>query len=108
MISTEEVDKAFHYLNDTIEEYARAQSYHSGLIKQERTILAEALIMSSEKTLGMKEAFSRVSKPYKEWQIAYEDSVYELETIKAKRLLANMTWERWRSEFSAMKQGVAL
>ncbi len=108
MISAEEVDNAFHFLNDTIEEFARAKSYLSGLEKQEKTILAAETIDSIRKTLGMKEAEARVSFAYRGWIKEYTNAVYEYETIRTKRRYSEMIWERWRSEFSAQKQGIAL
>ncbi len=108
MISTNEVDEAFHFLNDTIEEFARAKSYLDGMLKQEKTLLSQELIDSGRKTLGMKEAEARTSHTYRKWIKQYTDAVYDYELIRTKRRHAEMVWERWRSEFSAQKQGIAL
>ncbi len=108
MISTKEVDEAFHFLNDTIEEFARAKSYLSGMEKKEKTLLSQEVLESMHKSLGMKEAEARTSNIYRRWIKEYTDAVYSLELIRTKRRHSEMIWERWRSEFSAQKQGIAL
>lgn len=108
MISQEEVDSAFHYLNDSIEEYAQASAYLLGLEKLEKIILAELVLLSQRKTVSMKDAEARASGRYAEWRENIKAAKLDYETLKAKRLHADMVWCRWQSELSAIKQGVAL
>ncbi len=70
--------------------------------------MAEVILNSKLKTLGLKEAQARKSEAYKTWRDQIEDAVYQYETIKARRAHADMVWRRWQSEFSAIKQGVAI
>jgi len=106
MITAENRDANLDYLATTDEPYARAKSYMVGLDKQERTVLATSVLTSREKTVQMKEAEARVSKPYREWKTSYQDAVYDYEILRNKRTTAALVIELWRSEFSALKQGI--
>ncbi len=108
MISMDECDEAFHFLNDTISEFADAKARLYGLEKSEKIILSEELIDSARKTLGMKEAEARTSNAYRKWRQTYVEAVRDFEIIRAKRIHADMIWRRWQSEFSAQKQGIVI
>ncbi len=106
MITAEKRDEQLEFLATTDESYALAKSCMVGYEKQERTVLGMSVLESKEKTVQLKEAEARISKSYRTWKTAYQDSVYDYEILRNKRTTAALIIELWRSEFSALKQGI--
>jgi len=108
MINVKKLETSMDYLAMTDEVYAGCKTNMIRLDKQEKTILARELLISTRKTQGMKEAEARISSAYSQWHSDYCDAVYEFELVKNKRISASLVIEVWRSEFSARKQGIVL
>ncbi len=108
MITTEKLESNLDFLIETDQKYAHAKACMQALDKQEKTIIAQELLLSNEKTVALREANARVSPAYDKWKIDYKLAVYDYEIIRNKRSTANIIIEVWRSQLSAQKEGIII
>lgn len=104
-VTDDRCDKALKYLISTDEGAAIAKSYMLGVEKQEKTILAVAMLESQEKTAGLREAEARASDEYQVWQKSYENAVLDYEHLRNKRNSESLVIECWRSINANRRKG---
>ncbi len=108
MITNERRDECLCYLAESDESYARAKAYMIGLENQKNTILSTQQLDSDCKTVADSKADSYTSIAYSRWVDQFKNAVYDYEILKNKRSTAALVIELWRSEFSALKQGIVI
>ncbi len=91
-----DVAAALEYLAQTDETRGKL----AGRVKQlehQAKVIRSLEFLDAKGTMAEKEAHALASQAYRAWIEDYENAVAEFETIKARRLRAELTIEVWRS-----------
>jgi len=92
-----EAEKAYHYLAETDEEYARAKADMLAKKYMVKVAYSVAVLESGESSVSAREADAQRSKGHQSAIVGYREAVLHFETINAKRQRALLAIERWRT-----------
>lgn len=95
-IDENQAHKAIHYLAETDEQAALAKANVSYLDEKKKSIKA-IHFLEAEGANGVREQKAYASDDYKAYIEEYKDAVYAFETLKNKRLRAQLTIDLFRS-----------
>lgn len=104
MITVDKLQRAMEYLADTDKPCARARALQDGLNRQEKTIKSVAFL-ESKGTVAEREALAYTSTAFIDHTIKIENATIDYETIRNRRLTAELIVEVWRSENANRRQG---
>ena len=105
MIDEDRVEGAVEYLRDTAKQYGQARGRASYMEANLRRVKSLEMVGKTG-GVGEREAAAYASEAYKDAMEQLENSVAEVETIKALREAATMTIEVWRSQNSTRRHGI--
>ena len=106
MFELKDVEKAVHYLGKTDESYASAKARMIAGKERLKTVLAVSYLDANGSNVKERESEALCSKDYRIELDGYEEAILDFETMKNKRLRAELTVEIWRSLNSARTKGV--
>lgn len=106
MFELKDVERAVKYLGETDETYAVAKAGMIAGKEKLKTRLAECFMVSTGSNVKERESAALISISYRAQIEIYENSILEYETMRNKRLRAELTVEVWRSINSARSKGV--
>jgi len=95
-ISDDRLQKALTYLATTDEEAAQAKAYMAGLEDQKKTVFSVELLKASG-SVEVKKAESHSSPAYIQHAKLIQQSIYDYEVLRNKRLTEALIVEVWRS-----------
>jgi hypothetical protein len=106
LVSKEKVENVLNYLAESDDNYGKLCAEVKGLEKSEKMVIAQGMLEARrfEKTVADAENYVRRSKEYKEWHEKYENSVADLEIMRAHRGTAQILWETWRTEQANLRR----
>jgi len=96
MITEEVAEKCLKFLGDTDEQAARAKALVEGLSEQRKTIKAVAF-QNLEGSATEKSVTCYADESYKAHLEKLKQAIYEFETLRNKRLTADLTIRMWQS-----------
>ena len=96
MITEQEAEKCLQFLANTDEKAARAKSLVEGLSEQRKTVKAIAF-QSLEGSATEKSITCYADESYKVHLEKLKQAVYEYETLRNKRITADLTIRMWQS-----------
>ena len=106
MFELKDVERAVKYMADTDETYASAKARMIAGKERLKTVHAVAYLDAPGSNVKERESEALCSENYKLELEGYEESILEFETMKNKRLRAELVVEVWRSLNSARTKGV--
>jgi len=101
----DKVGRALKFLAETDVEYAQLLASKEAVKEDKARILAIQKVASGEKSDAAKTTEALASDEYKDWLERWEDVVFEVEKLKAIRLLACLNIDVWRSLNAARNKG---
>ena len=104
MISELEVSEALTFLSSTDESAAKAKSYFMGLGEQCKTIHAIEFL-KHEGPIEERKSQAYASWDYRQHLVKLEQANLDYETLRNKRLTAELKIEVWRSENANRRRG---
>lgn len=104
MISDDKLQKALIYLAETDEPCAKARGLLAGLDRQEKTIKSVAFLDAVGK-VAEREASAYISQAFCEHITKIENATVDYETMRNKRMTAELIVEVWRSENANRRRG---
>lgn len=107
MISEERVEAAVLYLRDTAQQYGQARGRAAYLEANLRRVKSLEMVGKTG-GVGEREAAAYASDQYRDAMEQLENSVAEVEIVRALREAATYTIEVYRSQNSARKAGINL
>lgn len=107
MITDDRLSRALQYLAETDEPCAKARGLLAGLERQEKTVKSIALLETSGQklTISEREAVAYSSSAYREHTQKIADATTDYETMRNRRLTAEMIVEVWRSMNANRRRG---
>ena len=105
MIDEDRVEGAVEYLRDTAKQYGQARGRSAYMEANLRRVKSLEMVGKTG-GVGEREAAAYASEAYKDAMEQLENSVAEVETIRALREAASYTIEVWRSQNSTRSQGI--
>lgn len=107
MINEEKLQKALDYLATTDEPCAKARGLLAGLERQEKTVKAIAFLDTAGQklTVAEREAVAYSHSTYREHTQKIADATADFETMRNKRLTAELIVEVWRSINASRRKG---
>jgi len=106
MFELKDVEAAVKYLGKTDESYASAKARMIAGKERLKTVLAVGFLDATGSNVKERESEALCSKDYRIELDGYEEAILDFETMKNKRLRAELTVEIWRSLNSARTKGV--
>ena len=107
MFELKNVESAVRYLGETDEQYAVAKAAMIAGKERLKTALAQCFLDANGSNVKERESNALCSQIYRTQIDVYENAILDFETMKNKRLRAELTVEVWRSLNSARSKGVA-
>ena len=107
MISDEKLQKALTYLAETDEPCAKARGYLAGLERLEKTIKAVEMLEGAglKLTIAEREARAYSSSAFREHTQKIENATADFETMRNRRLTAELIVEVWRTISANQRRG---
>ena len=104
MISQDRLQKALEYLATTDGPCAQAKALMVGLTEQTKTVKAIAFL-EAQGTVAERDARAYASTQYQAHILKLQDATMEFETMRNRRLTAEMTIECWRTLQANQRRG---
>lgn len=104
IVTDPQVSEALTYLSETDESCAKAKAYYMGLDERSKTIKAVEYLRTVG-TVGQREAEAYSSVAYEQHLTELQDANADYETMRNKRLTAELRIEVWRSENANRRKG---